>query len=255
MPPTHALAAHTAVGGDDQPLGRNIFQRLADQVRNLIRALDLQRVMIDHADDDLLVLDYIANCMKFAGAGRACLKRQRIGVDLIERIEGRLVALDLLEDALLRWVTPARRMRAAAERRPFVILGASGAGKSSLLKAGIIPRLRREAPAWLPLRAFRPGADPMLNLAEALARTFGDFGADEALGDIRERLMGASKAERSDKGAPLKKIGAVRGTPTARLFSPEIAELLPGAGAAHSKDFRHDRSATLRLMFGMSISS
>jgi hypothetical protein len=36
-------------------------------------------------------------------------------------------------------------MRAAAERRPFVILGASGAGKSSLLKAGIIPRLRREA--------------------------------------------------------------------------------------------------------------
>jgi formylglycine-generating enzyme required for sulfatase activity len=94
-----------------------------------------------------------------------------------------------------------RQMRAKAERRPFVILGASGAGKSSLLKAGIIPRLRREAPAWLPLRAFRPGVDPLLNFAEALARTFGDFGADEALGDIRERLMGAwSKAERSDKG-------------------------------------------------------
>jgi hypothetical protein len=94
-----------------------------------------------------------------------------------------------------------RQMRAKAERRPFVILGASGAGKSSLLKAGIIPRLRREAPAWLPLRVFRPGADPLLNLAEALARTFGDFGADEPLGDIRERLMGAwSKAERSDKG-------------------------------------------------------
>jgi formylglycine-generating enzyme required for sulfatase activity len=94
-----------------------------------------------------------------------------------------------------------RQMRAKAERRPFVILGASGAGKSSLLKAGIIPRLRREAPAWLPLRAFRPGSDPLLNLAEALARTFGDFGADEALGEIRERLMSAwSKAERSDKG-------------------------------------------------------
>ena len=40
-----------------------------------------------------------------------------------------------------------RKMRAAAERQPFMILGASGAGKSSLLKAGIIPRLRREAPA------------------------------------------------------------------------------------------------------------
>jgi hypothetical protein len=40
------------------------------------------------------------------------------------------------------------------------------AGKSSLLKACIIPRLCREAPTWLSLRAFRPGADPPLNFAE-----------------------------------------------------------------------------------------
>jgi hypothetical protein len=70
-----------------------------------------------------------------------------------------------------------------------VILGASGAGKSSLLKAGIIPRLRRETPAWLPLRAFRPGADPLLNFAEAIARTLADFGAREAHGIIRDRLF------------------------------------------------------------------
>jgi formylglycine-generating enzyme required for sulfatase activity len=84
-----------------------------------------------------------------------------------------------------------RRMRAGAERRPFVVFGASGAGKSSLLKAGIIPRLRREAPAWLPLRAFRPGSDPLLNFAEALARTLGDFGKVEAHGIIRDRLFDA----------------------------------------------------------------
>ncbi len=91
-----------------------------------------------------------------------------------------------------------RQMRAAAERRPFVILGASGAGKSPLLKAGIIPRLRREAPAWLPLRAFRPGADPLLNFAEAWARSFADFGKREAHGVIRDRLFEAwSKAERA----------------------------------------------------------
>jgi TIR domain len=62
-----------------------------------------------------------------------------------------------------------RSMRALNDQRPLVIHGASGAGKSSLLKAGIIPRLRREMPAWLPLRAFRPGADPLLNFAEAFA--------------------------------------------------------------------------------------
>jgi hypothetical protein len=94
-----------------------------------------------------------------------------------------------------------RKVRAERDLRPFVILGASGAGKSSLLRAGVIPRLRREAPAWLPLRAFRPGADPLLNFAEALARTFADFGPSEAHGFIRDRLMGTwAKAERDDKG-------------------------------------------------------
>jgi hypothetical protein len=93
-----------------------------------------------------------------------------------------------------------RKVRAERDLRPLIILGASGAGKSSLLKAGIIPRLRREAPAWLPLRVFRPGADPLLNFAEALTRTFADFGRTEAHGVIRDRLMGAwSKAKRADK--------------------------------------------------------
>jgi formylglycine-generating enzyme required for sulfatase activity len=90
-----------------------------------------------------------------------------------------------------------RKVRAERDLRPFVILGASGAGKSSLLKAGIIPRLRREAPAWLPLRAFWPGADPLLNFAEALAHTLADFGKIEAHGVIRDRLFDVwSKAER-----------------------------------------------------------
>ncbi len=94
-----------------------------------------------------------------------------------------------------------RTIRAKKDPRPFVILGASGAGKSSLLKAGIIPRLRREAPAWLPLHAFRPGADPLLNLSEALARSLDDFGKGEAHGAIRDRLFDAwSKAERNDTG-------------------------------------------------------
>jgi formylglycine-generating enzyme required for sulfatase activity len=90
-----------------------------------------------------------------------------------------------------------RSMRALNDQRPLVIQGASGAGKSSLLKAGIIPRLRREAPAWLPLRAFRPGADPLLNFAEAFARTFADYGQREAHGVIRDRLLETwTKAER-----------------------------------------------------------
>jgi formylglycine-generating enzyme required for sulfatase activity len=93
-----------------------------------------------------------------------------------------------------------RKMRAERDLRPFVILGVWGAGKSSLLKAGIIPRLRREAPAWLPLRAFRPGADPLLNFAEAIARSLADYGKVEAHGPLRDRLFDAwSKAERASE--------------------------------------------------------
>lgn len=84
-----------------------------------------------------------------------------------------------------------RKMRAMSEPNPLVIFGASGSGKSSLLKAGIIPRLRREAPAWLPLRAFRPGGDPLLNFADAISRTFADYGERRSNGTLKRTLLEA----------------------------------------------------------------
>ncbi|MEM7015744.1 MAG: hypothetical protein AAF512_00225, partial [Pseudomonadota bacterium] len=54
------------------------------------------------------------------------------------------------------------------ERESFVALvGASGSGKSSLVKAGLIPRLRDNG-NWL-ITEFRPGDDPFRALARALA--------------------------------------------------------------------------------------
>jgi len=100
-----------------------------------------------------------------------------------------------------------RKVRAERDMRPFVILGASGTGKSSLLKAGIIPRLRRETPAWLPLRAFRPGADPLLNFAEAIARTLADFGVREAYGPIRDRLFDVWETSGCDAHGKLTEAG------------------------------------------------
>ena len=99
-----------------------------------------------------------------------------------------------------------RQMRANPEYRRdlFIIRGASGSGKSSLLRAGVIPRLRREASAWLPLRAFRPGADPLLNFADALARTLKDCRKAEDKGVIRDRLRDAwNKAPRTADGPTL----------------------------------------------------
>ncbi len=55
--------------------------------------------------------------------------------------------------------------------RFLAIVGSSGCGKSSLIKAGLIPRLLEASEPALPLQLlmFRPGSDPLGRLAEAIA--------------------------------------------------------------------------------------
>jgi hypothetical protein len=54
--------------------------------------------------------------------------------------------------------------------RLFVVRGASGSGKSSLIRAGVLPRLRRDPDKWLVLEPFRPADRPFEGLALAIAR-------------------------------------------------------------------------------------
>ena len=55
----------------------------------------------------------------------------------------------------------------AVQNKPFVaVIGASGSGKSSVVYAGLIPRLRRQG-NWL-IASFRPGDSPFRTLSDAL---------------------------------------------------------------------------------------
>lgn len=51
-----------------------------------------------------------------------------------------------------------------------ILLGASGSGKSSLMRAGILPLLRRDPEQWLVIDPFRLGEQPIRNLASSLAK-------------------------------------------------------------------------------------
>ena len=84
-----------------------------------------------------------------------------------------------------------------ARGRLVAVVGMSGSGKTSLVRAGLLPALDR---GYLPsagsswhIAVFRPGSDPVANLARALVtRRRPGGGGDEDPGDIRALLDASS---------------------------------------------------------------
>ena len=61
------------------------------------------------------------------------------------------------EASIIEGLDRLRGLRVPAAPSFFVVLGASGAGKSSFLRAGLLPRLARDDRHFLPLPVLRPG--------------------------------------------------------------------------------------------------
>lgn len=95
------------------------------------------------------------------------------------------------------------QLKSRLERRRFVaVFGASGAGKSSLLRAGLLPNWRA-AGQHRPVVLFTPGPDPVEELAVALARLAGGMPGSmhtELAGDRRglHRVARQLVADRPD---------------------------------------------------------
>ncbi|MFF3558329.1 WD40 repeat domain-containing protein [Streptomyces tsukubensis] len=75
--------------------------------------------------------------------------------------------------------------------RFVVLVGASGSGKSSLVKAGVLPRLRGHR--WTILPVFSPGANPLGALAAAVAGAQG--GREPTAAVLRRLRQGTLPAE------------------------------------------------------------
>ena len=86
----------------------------------------------------------------------------------LEPLDAQDAAVFFGRDAeILQGLDKLRGMRAAGDEGLFVILGASGAGKSSFLRAGLLPRLARDDRHFLPLTPVRPERSPLIRRARA----------------------------------------------------------------------------------------
>jgi hypothetical protein len=73
--------------------------------------------------------------------------------------------------------TVRERLASMAHRSPafLLLLGASGTGKSSLVRAGVLPRLKADGGRWQLLAPFTPGPMPFLRFAKVLKEALASF--------------------------------------------------------------------------------
>jgi len=97
-------------------------------------------------------------------------------------------------------IEQVRERLASLALRPkafLLLFGASGSGKSSLVRAGVVPRLRADRDRrWHVLEPFKPGLDPFAALRRVLGDPLAASGAEEATRLTRQlhRRGGAAQA-------------------------------------------------------------
>jgi TIR domain/AAA ATPase domain len=89
------------------------------------------------------------------------------------------------------------RMQRQGEPRLLVVVGSSGSGKSSLVRAGVLPRLGKDQSQWAMVEPFRPGVEPIRKLAQSLASAFAEGLARPDWKAIRDRLKDECREARS----------------------------------------------------------
>lgn len=144
-----------------------------------------------------------------------------------------------------RALTTIRASRSSGEHRMFVVLGPSGVGKSSFLRAGLLPRLQRDDRHFVPMEIVRPQRQPLTG-EHGLARSVHDLRArlglpQPALGTIKSGIADADavrgwliEAQRAAVDRLLD-AGDVR-TPPTIVLPVDQAEELFGADAGTETD-------------------
>ncbi|MGR6963507.1 nSTAND1 domain-containing NTPase [Geodermatophilus sp. URMC 61] len=121
--------------------------------------------------------------------------------------------------------------------RMVAVIGPSGSGKSSLLHAGLLPRLARQPQRWVVLPPLRPGRQPTANLAGALARALAARGRPRSAEEVAAALARgpAGLVELAGQLAELAANGT--GRPGVLVIVDQAEELLTRTGAREQQAF------------------
>jgi WD40 repeat protein len=107
----------------------------------------------------------------------------------LEALEPQDAAVFFGRDAdIVRGIDALRGLASRKSSRLLVILGASGAGKSSYLRGGLWPRLLRDDSQWVPMRAIRSGRGGAVEGNEGLLAALEDVHTRFALQTTRAAL-------------------------------------------------------------------
>jgi WD40 repeat protein len=104
------------------------------------------------------------------------------------------------DDEVRQVIETLTRMRRQGEPLLLVVVGSSGSGKSSLIRAGVIPRLGKDRSRWALVAPFRPGEEPISELARALFSAFPESPGRPDWKAIRDRLRDESRAANHREG-------------------------------------------------------
>lgn len=144
-----------------------------------------------------------------------------------------------------------RALREAAPPRLMAIIGASGAGKSSFLRAGLIPRLKRDDHNYLVLPVIRPEGGALKSLTASLGQTALDLRLGLAQHDIGMAVSQAAEGNPQELSALLTRMAETARPPIIDgEAAPPPAIVLPidqGEELFHSSG-RAEGSAFLSLL-------
>nr|VFJ63679.1 MAG: WD40 repeat [Candidatus Kentron sp. FW] len=154
-------------------LGKAVFPVIDTPAGELVVGSDLQAIDLTREPD--------GGMERLARALSEVALASREGFELAEGItpfpgleafsEEQAAAFFGREDDVGALIERLRRTRTQGGARFIPILGASGSGKSSLMRAGLLPRLKRDANNWFVIEPFRPESDPANRLIARLLAT------------------------------------------------------------------------------------